>query len=164
MVRGSAGACCLLPTSLSAALTLPPCPKQEPQIYPAKKKAVDDYGGRGGKREGGLRRAGRGVRRQRHTSLLISLPITSHSPAAVIILACVLGGLLVIPLLIWLGRRLWLARQHRRSRAAAAVGAGASTGARRPLMEPGKIAFSNPAYAPTAAVGVPAPGSPRPNV
>ena len=32
----------------------------------------------------------------------------------VIILACVLGGLLVLPALAWLGRRAWLARQHRK--------------------------------------------------
>lgn len=32
----------------------------------------------------------------------------------VIILACVLGGLLVLPLLAWVGRRAWLARQHRK--------------------------------------------------
>ena len=34
----------------------------------------------------------------------------------VIILACVLGGLLVLPLVAWVGRRAWLARQHRKVR------------------------------------------------
>lgn len=32
----------------------------------------------------------------------------------VIILACVLGGLLVLPLVAWVARRAWLARQHRK--------------------------------------------------
>jgi hypothetical protein len=32
----------------------------------------------------------------------------------VIILACVLGGLILLPLLAWLGRRCYLARQHRK--------------------------------------------------
>ncbi|KAI3435029.1 hypothetical protein D9Q98_003081 [Chlorella vulgaris] len=39
----------------------------------------------------------------------------------VIILACVLGGLVALPLLAWLLRRCILARQHRKSRAAAAA-------------------------------------------
>lgn len=32
----------------------------------------------------------------------------------VIILACVLGGLLLLPLLAWLIHRAWLAHQHRK--------------------------------------------------
>lgn len=35
-------------------------------------------------------------------------------PRAVIILASVLGGLLVLPMLAWAGRRMWLAHQHRK--------------------------------------------------
>ena len=40
----------------------------------------------------------------------------------VIILACVLGGLLVLPLVAWVGRRAWLAHQHRKVRWAGLVG------------------------------------------
>lgn len=64
------------PTQLSLNSHHPQPPAAlQPQVYPAKKKVVDDY---------------------------------------VIILACVLGGLLVLPLLAWLGRRMWLAHQHRK--------------------------------------------------
>ncbi|KAL4425168.1 hypothetical protein ABPG75_009184 [Micractinium tetrahymenae] len=52
----------------------------------------------------------------------------------VIILACVLGSLVVLPLLAWLLRRCYLARQHRKARAATAP------------LAPGLRATFNPAY------------------
>ena len=50
----------------------------------------------------------------------------------VIILACVLGGLLVLPALAWLARRCYLARQHRK------VGSGARQRATGPGGQEGR--------------------------
>ncbi|PSC67438.1 hypothetical protein C2E20_8901 [Micractinium conductrix] len=61
----------------------------------------------------------------------------------VIILACVLGGLLVLPLLAWLVRRCYVARQHHKARTAEAASlmpAASAAGTAR-------TAFNNPVYA-----------------
>ena len=85
--------------------------------------------------------------RPSHTldSLPPSLPPHTHSPtpAAVIILACVLGGLLVLPLLAWLVRRCYVARQHHKVKGRA--GGGRNRGVRSVDAHKGRRAKRVPA-------------------